>query len=351
MRSQFIVPESSLWKETLELLPHDFYHTPEWLLISAKHEGGRPLAFFAEEAAHRFFAPLLVKDLPADLGAPVGVRDATAPYGYACPLVSAACEGPRLKRFVEAFVELGRQQGIVSAFFRMHPLLSLPTEPLSVVGQLAFHGETVYVDLGSSREEIWQQTRKGHQADIRKLQRCGYRAVMDEWHWYDDFVSLYRSTMQRLHANEYYFFSPEYFRALHESCFKYLHLCCALAPSGGLAAAALLLTCGPIVQYHLSASAEAYAKASPTKLILDLVRWWAKDRGYKLFHLGGGLGAAQDSLFAFKAGFSHRRAQFWTYRVILDSAQYDALAARRRQIAGTAESTTAFFPAYRNPPA
>jgi len=253
----------------------------------------------------------------------------------------------QIGRFLDAFMDLGRQNHIVTAFFRMHPFFPVWEEALRSKAELVYHGETVYVDLNLSRERLWQQMRSGHKEDIRKLQKAGYRVFLDDWAWYDPFIALYTNTMQRRQAHEYYFFPSEYFYRLKELCANAIHLCGVFAPSGELAAAALFLTCTDIVQYHLSASAPEFSKGSPTKLILDHILWWAKDLGYKKFHLGGGLGAAHDSLFAYKAGFSRQRGRYWTYRVILDSARYCDLSERRRALDGGPRAGNEFFPEYR----
>jgi hypothetical protein len=69
-------------------------------------------------------------------------------------------------------------------------------------------------------------------------------------------------------------------------------------------------------------------------------------RGYRWHHLGGGLGARQDSLFHFKSGFSPLRGVFRSWRAIADRARYDQLVSRvpaERRAAVPAD----FFPGYR----
>ena len=69
------------------------------------------------------------------------------------------------------------------------------------------------------------------------------------------------------------------------------------------------------MQYHLSGMSEAFARERPTKLMLDHVRQWARARGNRWLHLGGGVGSAQDNLFKFKAGFSKLRRTIDRYHV------------------------------------
>jgi hypothetical protein len=80
--------------------------------------------------------------------------------------------------------------------------------------------------------------------------------------------------------------------------------------------------------------------------MFDFVRRWSKERGNRVFHLGGGSGSREDSLFHFKAGFSPLRAEFQSVRVIFDQERYQALALRAQGI----PSATDYFPAYRAGP-
>ena len=97
------------------------------------------------------------------------------------------------------------------------------------------------------------------------------------------------------------------------------------------------------MQYHLSGTDERQRSLAPSKLLVDDVRTWARERGNRLFHLGGGLRAREDSLFLFKAGFSRLRGRFETWRVICAPEKYNALAAA----AGGDAGAGGFFPAYR----
>ena len=82
--------------------------------------------------------------------------------------------------------------------------------------------------------------------------------------------------------------------------------------------------------------------------MLHFVRTWAKSRGLQRLHLGGGVGASEDSLFRFKAGFSTDRHPFRTLRVVLDELAYADLV-RARQPQSDPGDHTGFFPLYRKP--
>jgi GNAT acetyltransferase-like protein len=340
MRVELLDPDAPRWQETVALARHDFYHLPSYVRLSATYDGGEPRAVYAEDGAFRLLLPLIVR--PAGRG----MLDGTSPYGYPGPLVS----GPRTfaRSAWGAVRERLRAAGLVSLFVRLHPLLD--ADPPEDAGVVVEHGETVSVDLALSTEELWRQTMSGHRNEINRALRAGHRAYIDErWEHLPTFGRLYRATMERLGAGAYYRFPDRYFEQLRDALGHRLRL--SVVDIGGtIAAAGLFVETAGIVQYHLSGSDEAFTRERPIKLLLQFVRAWAKERGNLRMHLGGGVGGKQDSLFRFKAGFSHSRHPFRTLRVVLDEAAYAELVHSHDP---TLDPTRldGFFPLYRRPTA
>jgi hypothetical protein len=148
---------------------------------------------------NRFLAPLLIKELPPTLNAPRNWCDATTPYGYPTPLLQSSAGAVPLKSMLTAFRQVAVDHGIITAFFRLHPLLHFASkEALADHGTLVTHGQTVYINLRESVEKIDSQLRKGHRADIGKLISSGFTAQMDNWDFFDGFMDLYLSSMKRV---------------------------------------------------------------------------------------------------------------------------------------------------------
>ena len=102
-----------------------------------------------------------------------------------------------------------------------------------------------------------------------------------------------------------------------------------------------------ISQHHLGASAEQYLRRAPSKLVVDSMWRWAQEQSCYAFHFGGGVGADEDSLFQFKAGFSSRRAQFYSYRIVVDESKNATLNQAAKHRVPDLESCD-FFPGYRH---
>ena len=360
MRYDFIGPDSELWSRFLADTPHDFYHLPKYVALSARdrlsapNADGQPLAFHAEDdEGHRCLITLIVRPLPDSVESPRPLFDAVTPYGYAAPLVINQGNVP-----VEPFLDLAlnamreglRERSIVSVFARSHPTISFPHGPLQKAGFLVQHGQTICMDLTLPAEELWHQTRAGHRSEINRARKKGFTGEMQsDWKEIDEFYRAYIETMRRVNADENYYFSREYFDELKQAIGDALHLYVCYH-EGKVACAALFSEVCGIVQYHLSGTTEEYHSQYPNKVMLDSVRTWAKERGNTVMHLGGGYGGSEDSLFQFKAGFSHVRAPFYTWRMITDSEVYDQLCRQWEARTGkSASKPDGYFPAYRAP--
>jgi hypothetical protein len=344
MSVDFVGVDDPRWRDALARSPHDFHHLPAFVGLSSRTtERGTPLAAIVTGGDRLMLLPIIRRDVPNA----AGLLDATSPYGYPAPVFGGPADPGFVSDAVKELTEAMRRERYVSLFVRMHPVLD-PDAAAFSVGTLITHGETVVIDLSLSDEEQWRQHQSGHRNEINKALRLGHEAFIDEsWKHFDDFVSLYTETMKRLEASPYYFFDADYFRGMREALGpERLHL--AVTRIGGeVAAASLITTVSGIVQYHLSGTTERFIKERPTKLLLHQVRRWATARGERWFHLGGGLGAAADSLFRFKAGFSKLRRTFRTWRVAIDADRYTELS-RGKHPAGS-HDLTGFFPAYRRP--
>jgi hypothetical protein len=338
MRGRLLRVGFALWTSFLQDVPHDFYHLPAYAQLAADQAGGDPLALLVEDDSARMLLPLVIRAIA------YGGHDATSPYGYPGPLVSGSDDPTFLRRALIEGKHLLESEGIVSLFVRLHPLLnrSLPEG----VGMIVNHGDTVSVDLTLPADVHWSQTRRDHRNQINRSLKAGHLAAFDtDWKHFDEFKRLYRATMSRVSAERGYFFDDAYFDGLREALGERLRLA-TVEVDGTIAAAALFVETDGIVQYHLSGTDERFARHRPTKLMLHFVREWAKERGNRWLQLGGGLGAANDSLLQFKAGFSPLRFPFHTLRMVVIEDEYTRLVAAHDP-AWDPKLLSRFFPAYR----
>jgi len=356
MRAALLAPGDPRWAGILSSTRHDVYHLPEFLEFASRwQEPGAPWAFVATERDRAFLVPLVVRPVPPALSGGDSWFDATCPRGYPGPIV-----GPTIAMADDTFVERAavalaatlRERQIVTAFVRCHPLLSPSLDALRRSGPVVEHGESVSIDLARSVDEVLATMRENHRRAISRARRDGYHVRIDEsWTRLDEFVGIYAATMERLGAAEHWRLPLDYVVDLRAAVGSAVHLC-VVEKDEELAAAALLTEVDGIVEYHLSGTAPEHVAASPTKLLIEQASRWARERGNRVFHLGGSL-RRDDSLIHFKQGFSPLRHSVVSWRLVADPDANGRLVERWAHLGGPSAAhggdESGFFPGYRRP--
>ncbi|MEH2273225.1 MAG: FemAB family protein [Nostoc sp.] len=355
MDIQVIDLANPLWLQTLEHLSYDVYHLPEYVYLESQRTQSIPEAILIVDGEKIFFLPYLLRrcdDLfDAELTIPE-VFDVVSPYGYPGFLLSeAAANTPEfLNLALEKLKSVFLSKNVCSAFLRLHPILNQNVNEVLIPKFCQVSGETISINLSLSTTEIWQQTRPEHRTYINRCKRNGFTAKMVNFQdCINDFIDVYTETMERVEAKKYFYFDDKYFASL-ANMNENIHLC-ILELNNQVACAGIFTECCEIVQYHLGGTKNEFLKEAPSKLMFDYVRFWAKERGNKFLHLGGGVGAAKDSLYNFKAGFSKQRHSFLTLRLITDEEKYIYLVKLRAKSLKTEPKNlleSSFFPAYRS---
>lgn len=338
------------WRDALRTFSdYDFYHTYDYHALVADSTGDQACLFRYEGAHSAIALPLLIRR--GRIG-DVEYTDATSVYGYSGPMSFGEYDkATEIDSFRKSLTDVLRDKGIVSVFSRLHPLLA-GEKVLRGLGSCNVMGKTISIDLREPEDAQRRRYRSNHRRDINKLKRQGVICEISESSGdFAAFRKLYAQTMQRVDAAESYLFSDEYFdRLVTATDFDMNLFVCRSGET--VICAGLFSSCNGVIQYHLGGTAEEFLKQTPSKLMFDTVRLWGVSRGMRTFHLGGGVGAKQDSLYHFKRGFSDIVHKFRVWRWIVDEESYAVLSYRRNEAAGAAASRSVndtFFPGYRAP--
>ena len=291
----------------------DVYLTREYVEASALLEPGRPLFLRTEEAV---FPAILREDPP----------DVITPYGYGGPVGGG---------FWEPYEDWCRANGVVTTFVRFHPLYANHREAGSDVHVQPLAG-TVAWRL-DEEGDLFERMHRHHRRVVRKALGAGVEATAQlAPESLAGFVSLYERTMERQAAEDFYYFPPDYWRALETSLRGHVALF-----EAGDDAKLLCLHAPPWLHYHLGASSDAGRKLGASSLLFLEAARWAQELGYTRFHLGGGVGGARDSLYEFKLRFDPGGE----LEAAIGKAIHDQEAYRRLSPGGAGYE--GFFPAYR----
>jgi hypothetical protein len=339
------------WRSVLGSIErHDVYHIPEYYLASRDILEGEPMLFVYSEGGRHAALPVLLR--PIELGGGTGgavYRDATSVYGYPGAVTNVAQRTPEAREFREGFQDSLRMVfddlGIVSFFSRTNPLIETNwlfegmTEPCLL-------GQTVGVDLCLDDDHPLCRTSTNHRRNFNKAVRQGVRCFADqEGETLGQFIEIYEETMRRVNAKGEYVFPHSHYEDLlmnlgHRVCLFY-----ALY-NGVIISSCMFFLCNGIAQYHLGGTRTEHLDLSPMRAIFDYVKTWSRDRGFSWIHLGGGVGARQDSLFRFKAGMSGLRLDYYVLKYIRNPPVYRELVRLRGEAAGPARDAD-YFPLYR----
>lgn len=346
--SELIRADDGRWHAMLARCPHDFYHLPGYVALTARWEGGEPAAFLVEAGSCRLLLPLLIRPLPP--GSPVAGQDATSPYGYPGPIWNPDAAPGDVVEALRRCADLGAEVGLVSSFVRLHPVLDDGEAAARLDDprvRLVDHGPTVGIDLTADDAATDEAVRQSIRANVRKLRAHGFTVRRDEPGDLEAFQAIYLDTMERLGSSAFYRYGPGYFAELQRQLGHHFHLFAAVAPSGEVASAGIFTAVDGVLQEHLAGTASAYLPASPSKLLIVEVRDWGRRTGARVLHVGGGLGAREDSLYAFKSGFGALRFRFRSLQIVHRPDAFHALVPPALRSL-PAENTVSFFPPYRD---
>lgn len=353
MRTALLDPADQAWAPLVESVAADIYYLPGYVAACARREGGRPLLFVASEGGNLWLQPLIVREIPEQ--GPGGGRarpilDAVSPYGYSGPLISVVDGSADMweKRAVRQFRDCLASEGVITAFIRLHPILNRAVAGVGAHESLTLRGRTVLVDLSKSAERQWGELRENHRRHINRARRAGFVAAIEgDAGKFPMFRDIYLESMDRVGGSSYHRALVEDLPELAAQNASNFYVS-AVRLGGDIACMGLFTEKGGIVQYHLGATANKYIRYSPSKLMIQHAIEVARERGNHLFHLGGGIGGADGSLFHFKAGFSSEVLPFYTWDVVVDQAEYGALLSRISPLSpDSAGEDDHYFPRYR----
>lgn len=276
-----------------------------------------------------------------------GYYDSVTPYGYGGVLFDGDMSEENLRAFWKAYVEKMKEEGIVDNFVRYHPVLANAV-PMKQISNVIDLGKTVALDL-SSEEVIWSNITSKNRNMIRKAEKNGIEIHHGKGlQLFKDFIRIYNSTMEKDHAEEYYFFEDAFYESIHNDLHDNYEMFYAVM-NGEIISIAIMLFANQQMHYHLSGSLTEYRNLAPSNLLLYKAALWGCEHGYKTFHLGGGVGSGEDNLYKFKAAFNRNSDyQFSIGKEIFDQEKYDELVAFRAKEDKIFDPECSFFPLYRS---
>jgi len=321
--------DSEEWNNLLAKLPaeqQDIYYTPEYYSLYENYGDGKAMCFVFEKDGDIALYPFLINSVNA-LGYDLDKEyfDIQGAYGYN-GVVSSSYEPSFIKEFYSEFNSFFSQESIIAEFSRFHPLLGNQEFSKNHM-QNAFDRETVAINLQQTYSTIWSREYSSKNRNkIRKANKINYSSriiVQPSKQEVNQFISIYKSNMKMVGADEYYYFNKNFFYNIFSHLRKYVLLINIEDNSGQVVCSSIFLHYGIFFHYHLSGRT-VDADNSVNNFLLDEAVKYSKGLGAKIFHFGGGRsGAPDDSLLKFKSNFSKDRLPFYIGKKIYNPDIYN----------------------------
>lgn len=270
--------------------------------------------------------------------------DIITPYGYGGPVIHSANNKEKLiAAFMEDFTAYTKRENIVAEFVRFHPIIGNGKD-FHEAYKTEYDRKTIGTNL-TYEDVIGTEFSKHKRKIIRKILANPdiHYEVDEQPKSLDDFMDIYYSTMDRDHAEDFYYFDEEYFRMMTEKIGEHI-LTGKVYLEDKLIAMGVYFRYGKYLHAHLSGTLSEYLEYSPAYILKYALALYGHERGYEVIHYGGGSSRSEDNgLYQFKREFGRNTEfDFYIAKKVWDDGVYRQIC----EAAGT-NMNTEFFPAYR----
>lgn len=334
--------ESSQWDEIVKSFSeYDVYYLSGYVKAFYIHGDGDPFLLYYEGNGLKAIYVYMRRPTAIE-----GVYDSVTPYGYGGVLFEGDASEENKAAFWQEYLAAMEQEHIVDNFVRYHPVLR-NAEPMKPISNVIDLGKTIAMDLATP-ELIWDNIHSKNRNMIRKAEKndivIEHGQGMD---LFEKFIEIYNATMDKDHAEEYYYFKLPFYESIHNDLRDNYEMFYAVY-EGQIIAMSIMIFANGRMNYHLSGSDIEYRNLAPSNLLLYKAALWGNEQGFKTFHLGGGVGSGEDNLYKFKAAFNKvSDYQFSIGKQIFNQEVYDRLVEMRRESDSSFNDQSSYFPLYR----
>jgi len=334
--------EEKLWAQfNARLAKPDVHFTPGYACVQ-EVMGGQALLAVYTYGGNFVMQPFIQHHIPRSFQ-----FDWASLYGFGGPISNATDHQVLVSLGLEFESALRRHaidNGIVAEFCALHPLMASQQRSILFGHTLKRIKDVVAIDLTMFTEADYaRRVRRG----IASAKDEGVVVTREGRDMVPLFSALYTISMHRKNAPKRFHFPIEYFAAHFE--LPGIDTDIFLAKIKGTAHRALMVIGYDKTAYaHFLGSTNEHRHTGIDEMLYHEAAQSLRERGYELFHLGGGrTNDPNDSLLAFKSGFSSLRFPVSRYERVYQPSEYDLLVERWRKEGGGHVASSTFFPAYR----
>jgi hypothetical protein len=325
--------QSQEWNSLLSLIsdsrksPH---FRPEYYSLFEDRKEGRGICFAGVDDEKVVLYPALINCIN-DLGYNLDNNyfDLQGAYGYNGP-VSNSTDVEFLQKFGEELTLYFKNKRIIAEFIRFCPVIQNQNY-LNYISPV-YTLDNVMIDLRPGLDYIWEKSfDRGVRKAIRKSEGNGLEFKMFNGFDIDkklitSFLNIYRLTMDRNKADNYYYFSPDFIlslvKKLAENC-----LMAFVLKDNIVITAELILHNQEIAYGFLGGTDSDYYDLSPNSFLRYQLIKSLIEKGITKYSIGGGK-SKDDSVYSYKKSFSrYLDSRFYIGRKIHNETVYNTVVA------------------------
>ena len=300
---------SQKWNKYLRSLPidqQDIYFTPEYYQLYEELGDGLARCFVYEDGEDIALYPFLLNSVNK-LGYNLVNQyyDIQGAYGHN-GIIATSKSIHFLSDLLSTFLKYCKDNCIVAEFIRFNPIIKnhIYSNYITPVDAL----NSVIINLEPSIDSIWNNSLEGRaRTAINKANRLSLEFVVilgDDISVKDiaEFRTIYLSTMKRNDADDFYFFTEEYFVQLIRKISENLILC--FAKKDGIAISTEIdLFKNENAYAFLGGTLLKYNEFNPNSFLRYELIKALKEYGVKKYSIGGGH-TRNDSIYKYKKSFN-----------------------------------------------
>jgi hypothetical protein len=330
MPFQILKPDDLQWQDSFDRLPlhqRDIFYCPSFarLCQATLNRNDEVCCAVLSLDANVILYPFVRRNVGqlTDTQSFSKLYDITSMYGRG-GIVASRFADDEYASFHAALAEYCSETAVICGFDRYHPVMGNHVWAAPAAGVMDVGGFVV-VDMRPEMNEIEKSFKTSVHKDLKKAERNGITcfAESDSAHL-AEFLKIYRHTLERNSAANFYYFSDDYFSALARELGGQFHYFYAVS-GGAIVSCELVLHCGKYSHSFLGGTVrEALSLCANPLLKREIIRF-LKDRGAEYFLLGGGT-RPNDGIFQFKKAYAP--AGVMPSRIggtIWDHASYDGM--------------------------
>lgn len=288
------------WEAVIDEFSSDrkeIYHTANYYKTWIEHEQAKAFCFYARIEDKVFIYPFFLKSIEG-YGLDKQYYDIFTAYGYGGVLTDGDPGIREIFEFNGIFNDWCSDNNVVAEFLRQDPLHCHPVRDIEF--------QHVRFNIYASKTGEYEIPDESARRKVKKAIKSGLTAEIDkELETMDDFISLYKLTMERKGMDKFYNFTSLYFNNIIEYLKDYTTL--INIKKGNITIASLIVFIyNEIANFHLGASDFRYMQYRMNDLLTKEAIDYCISKGCKIINIGGGTTVnPDDPLFAFKKKFGN----------------------------------------------